>query len=99
MADRPSLWNSLLSAEVRFVTGRKYRHRVIEAGGGEPLLLVHGVGSSAEVFARNVMPLAQRFHVYAIDALYHGYGSALPATSCLRGKLRSEGSHRLMIAD
>jgi 2-hydroxy-6-oxonona-2,4-dienedioate hydrolase/2-hydroxy-6-oxo-6-(2'-carboxyphenyl)-hexa-2,4-dienoate hydrolase len=36
------------------------------------------VGSSAELFARNVMPLAQHFHVYAIDALYHGYSSLEP---------------------
>jgi pimeloyl-ACP methyl ester carboxylesterase len=67
-----------LGAQVRFVSGRRYRHRVIEAGAGEPLILIHGVGSSAEVFARNVMPLAQRFHLYAIDALYHGYSSLLP---------------------
>jgi pimeloyl-ACP methyl ester carboxylesterase len=78
MTDRPSLWNALLGAQVRFVSGARYRHRVIEAGSGEPLILVHGVGSSAEVFARNVIPLARDFHVYAIDALYHGYSSLEP---------------------
>jgi 2-hydroxy-6-oxonona-2,4-dienedioate hydrolase/2-hydroxy-6-oxo-6-(2'-carboxyphenyl)-hexa-2,4-dienoate hydrolase len=51
---------------------------VIEAGSGDPLILIHGVGSSAELFARNVMPLSQHFHVYAIDALYHGYSALLP---------------------
>jgi 2-hydroxy-6-oxonona-2,4-dienedioate hydrolase/2-hydroxy-6-oxo-6-(2'-carboxyphenyl)-hexa-2,4-dienoate hydrolase len=81
MSDQPSLWNSLLGAEVRFVHGARYRHRVIEAGSGEPLILVHGVGSSAEVFARNIPPLAQDFHVYAIDALYHGYSSLEPYDS------------------
>ena len=78
MANRPSLWNALLGAAVHLVRGRRYRHRVIEAGSGEPLILVHGVGSSAEVFARNVMPLAERFHVYAVDALYHGHSSLEP---------------------
>ncbi len=78
MTDRPSLWNSLLGAQVRFIAGAKYRHRVIEAGSGEPLILVHGVGGSAELFARNVLPLARDFHVYAVDALYHGYSSLEP---------------------
>lgn len=77
-AERPSLWLSLMGAQVRVVTGRQYRHRLIEAGDGDPLVLIHGVGSSAEVFARNVAPLARHFHVYAIDALYHGYSSLEP---------------------
>jgi pimeloyl-ACP methyl ester carboxylesterase len=76
--DRPSIWNGLLSAQVRFVTGKRFRHRVIEAGSGDALILIHGVGSSAELFARNVVPLSEHFHVYAIDALYHGYSSLLP---------------------
>src|SRR5688572_8320189 len=75
---RPSLWNALLGAQVRQVQGALYTHRVIEAGAGDPLILVHGVGSSAELFAYNVMPLAQHFHVYAVDALYHGYSSLEP---------------------
>ena len=78
MNSSASLWNLLLGAHLRFVTGRRYRHRVIEAGTGEALILIHGVGSSAELFARNIMTLAQRFRVYAIDALYHGYSSLLP---------------------
>lgn len=77
-AARPSIWSALLGAQVRLVTGARYTHRVIEAGNGDPLILVHGLGSSAELFAYNVMPLAQHFHVYAIDALYHGYSSLEP---------------------
>lgn len=76
--EQPSLWVSLLGATVRIVSGVQYRTRVIEAGSGDPLILIHGVGSSAEVFARNVMRLADDFHVYAIDALYHGYSSLDP---------------------
>lgn len=75
---RPSLWRALLGSQVRIVRGARYQHRVIEAGSGDPLILVHGVGSSAELFAHNVRPLAEHFHVYAIDALYHGYSSLEP---------------------
>jgi 2-hydroxy-6-oxonona-2,4-dienedioate hydrolase/2-hydroxy-6-oxo-6-(2'-carboxyphenyl)-hexa-2,4-dienoate hydrolase len=60
------------------VAGKRFRHRVIEAGTGDPLILIHGVGSSAELFARNVIPLSRHFHVYALDALYHGYSSLVP---------------------
>jgi len=73
-----SIWVALLGAQVHVVRGTRYKHRVIEAGSGDPLILVHGVGSSAELFAHNVMPLAQHFHVFAIDALYHGYSSLEP---------------------
>ena len=67
-----------MGATVRVVSGARYRTRVIEAGSGDPLILIHGVGSSAELFARNTMRLANDFHVYAIDALYHGYSSLEP---------------------
>ena len=67
-----------MGATVRVVSGARYRTRVIEAGSGDPLILIHGVGSSAELFARNIMRLANDFHVYAIDALYHGYSSLEP---------------------
>ena len=67
-----------MGATVRVVSGARYRTRVIEAGSGDPLILIHGVGSSAELFARNIIRLANDFHVYAIDALYHGYSSLEP---------------------
>ena len=76
--ERSSLWVGLMGATVRVVSGARYRTRVIEAGSGDPLILIHGVGSSAELFARNIMRLANDFHVYAIDALYHGYSSLEP---------------------
>ena len=86
----PSLWVSLLEATVRVVSGARYRTRVIEAGSGDPLILVHGVGSSAELFARNIMRLANDFHVYAIDALYHGYSSLEPYDSEHRVERQAE---------
>ncbi len=85
-----SLWLDLLGATVRIVSGARYRTRVIEAGSGDPLILIHGVGSSAELFARNVMRLANDFHVYAIDALYHGYSSLEPYDSEHRVERQAE---------
>jgi pimeloyl-ACP methyl ester carboxylesterase len=45
-----------------------YRLRYLEAGSGEPLVLVHGLGShAAQDWGRLVAPLGRRFHVYAPD--------------------------------
>ncbi len=70
----------LLGTQTRFVQGARWRHRVIECGdSGEPLLLIHGIGGHAETFARNMHNLANNgFHVYAIDALHHGFTDKEP---------------------
>jgi 2-hydroxy-6-oxonona-2,4-dienedioate hydrolase/2-hydroxy-6-oxo-6-(2'-carboxyphenyl)-hexa-2,4-dienoate hydrolase len=65
----------LLGTETRIVKGEHSSHRVIEVGEGDPLFLIHGVGGHAETYARNLHNLAKHFHVYAIDALYHGFSS------------------------
>ncbi len=62
------------SARVTEVSGIPVRY--YEAGEGEPLILLHGgrrsVFNSANMWARNISGLAERFHVYAVDRL--GYG-------------------------
>lgn len=70
----------LLGTQTRLVHGKRFTHRVIECGtSGEPLILIHGIGGHAETYARNMHNLAANgFHVYAIDALYHGYSSKEP---------------------
>lgn len=69
----------LLGTQTRIVQGKKYYHRVIECGtSGEPLILIHGIGGHAETYARNLHNLAKHFHVYAIDALYHGFSQKDP---------------------
>jgi pimeloyl-ACP methyl ester carboxylesterase len=49
------------------------RTRYLHDGEGEALLLIHGFGFSADVWARVLDPLAQRFRVVAPDILGHGF--------------------------
>ncbi len=76
----PPVSAELLGTQTRIVQGKQFRHRVIECGdSGEPLILIHGIGGHAETYARNLHNLAANgFHVYAIDALYHGFSTHLP---------------------
>jgi 2-hydroxy-6-oxonona-2,4-dienedioate hydrolase len=67
-----SYWLDLLGAEVRFLEGRYNKTRVITAGTGEPLLLLHGTGGHAENYVKNIIPLSRHFRVHAIDFLWHG---------------------------
>lgn len=64
-------WIELLHTQVRQIEG-KYRTRVIEAGSGPALILLHGTGGHAENYALNIAQLAQHFHVIALDFLWHG---------------------------
>ena len=43
------------------------RTRSIEAGMGETVIMLHGIGGDAEAFARNVVPLGQHFNARSID--------------------------------
>lgn len=86
LAEWRSVAVELLGCQTRIVRGERWHHRVIECGAGEPLLLLHGWGGHAETYARNMRNLGRYFHVYAIDALYHGYSSSPPFTD-------NEGRH------
>jgi 2-hydroxy-6-oxonona-2,4-dienedioate hydrolase len=66
-----SYWVELLGAQVKFV-GSRYRTRIIEAGSGEPLLLLHGTGGHAENYIRNIKPFSRHFRTIAMDFLWHG---------------------------
>ena len=72
-----SIWVDLMGAQVRYL-GRRHRTRVIEAGDGPALVLIHGVGGHAEAWSRNVAALARHFRVLAIDLLWHGYSAKPP---------------------
>ena len=72
-----SIWVELMGSQVRYL-GSRYRTRVLEAGDGPPLVLLHGVGGHAEAWARNVARLGRHFRVLAIDLLWHGYSAKPP---------------------
>ncbi len=46
--------------------------RYLAAGSGFPVVLVHGLGSSAASWRSNIGPLSERFHVYAVELPGHG---------------------------
>lgn len=70
-ASEKPYWIELIDCQVRQIRG-KYRTRIIEAGSGPALLLLHGTGGHAENYARNIAALARDFHVIAMDFLWHG---------------------------
>lgn len=72
-----TIWLDLVGAQTHYV-GSKFRTRVIEAGSGEPLLLLHGVGGHAEAYCRNVIPLSRGCRPMAIDLAWHGLSSKPP---------------------
>jgi len=65
---------------VRDVTARKVRMRVIEAGAGRPLLLIHGFLVSHLEYDRIIEPLAQHFRVIAVDLPGFGESEKPPPT-------------------
>ncbi len=79
MSGDPTWQQFLEEAQVRHVTIGEHRLRVIEAGTGEPVLLVHGFADSAYTWHRNLRALLEAgFRVIAYD--HPGLGeSALPA--------------------
>ena len=76
--ETPTLFNSPDKFESKFVTADGYRTHYVEAGKDNPesLLLVHGggidIGMDLYRWYPVVLPLAEKFHVYAIDELGHG---------------------------
>jgi pimeloyl-ACP methyl ester carboxylesterase len=72
----------LFGTETRY-RGTKYRTRTIEAGSGEPLILIHGVGGHAEAYAKNVKRLGEHYHAIAMDLLWHGLSEKVPFTTAM----------------
>ena len=66
----------LLGCECKFIQTDKYRTRVIEAGQGEPFILMHGGGGHAETYSRNMHRLGAHYRAMAIDFIWHGMSSA-----------------------
>ena len=72
-----TIWLDLLGAKTHYL-GNEFRTRVIEAGEGPPLVLIHGVGGHAEAYAKNVLRLGERYRAMAIDLVWHGLSSKPP---------------------
>jgi 2-hydroxy-6-oxonona-2,4-dienedioate hydrolase len=70
-----AIWPQLMRTAFcqRFVEVAGVRTRVVEAGDGPPLILLHGTGGHAEAYARNIATLSRRFRVIAYDMLGHGF--------------------------
>ena len=82
--DHVSIWGELadvdhelrhVAVEVSGVGG--VRTRVLRAGAGPDLVLLHGTGGHLEAYARDIAGLARSFRVTAYDMVGHGW-SALP---------------------
>lgn len=79
-ANQLTMWTELMGMEFRqtYYDAGGVRTRVLEAGSGEPLVLMHGGGGHAETYIHNIPELAKHFHVYAIDILAHGFTEQPP---------------------
>jgi pimeloyl-ACP methyl ester carboxylesterase len=93
-----SFWIETLGASVRYYDAGGIRTRVIEAGDGEPVIMMHGLSGHAESFIRNVKPLAEAgYHTYAVDAIGHGFTDK-PADVVYHSPLYERHLHDLMDA-
>jgi 2-hydroxy-6-oxonona-2,4-dienedioate hydrolase len=74
-----SIWGELADTdhELRHVTVGGVRTRVLRAGSGPDLVLLHGTGGHLEAYARDIAGLAADFRVTAYDMVGHGW-SDLP---------------------
>jgi 2-hydroxy-6-oxonona-2,4-dienedioate hydrolase len=61
---------------VAYADAAGIRTRFLEAGTGEALFLVHGIGASADSFVQNVRGLGSRLRVVAPDLVGHGFSAA-----------------------
>jgi 2-hydroxy-6-oxonona-2,4-dienedioate hydrolase len=74
-----SIWGELANVdhELRHVDVAGVRTRVLQAGSGPDLVLLHGTGGHMEAYARDIAGLAADFRVTAYDMVGHGW-SDLP---------------------
>ncbi|MBT9281367.1 alpha/beta hydrolase [Hydrogenibacillus sp. N12] len=69
-----SIWFELVGVPLQqyYVDVQGIRTRVLEAGEGEALILIHGTGGHLEAYARNIRGLAEHFRVITYDMVGHG---------------------------
>ena len=74
-----SIWSELADVDHRLfhVDVDGVRTRVLQAGDGPDLVLLHGTGGHLEAYARDIAGLARDFRVTCYDMVGHGW-SDLP---------------------
>jgi 2-hydroxy-6-oxonona-2,4-dienedioate hydrolase len=79
LPDHISIWGELADVDhqLRHITVDGVRTRVLQAGSGPELILLHGTGGHLEAYSRDIAGLAEDFHVTAYDMVGHGW-SDLP---------------------
>ncbi len=66
-----SYWVDLLECEIGTIY-TPHRTRVLQAGHGRPLLLLHGSGGHLENWVRNIPVFAKHYRVISFDFRWHG---------------------------
>lgn len=69
-----SIWIDMVGTEIRYVQTPSYgRIRIAEAGpkGAPVILFQHGIGGHLEAYCKNLVALADQFHVIAFDYVGH----------------------------
>jgi 2-hydroxy-6-oxonona-2,4-dienedioate hydrolase len=74
-ANTRTMWSDLATSsfEVTFPVVGGVRTRVLTAGSGAALLLLHGTGGHLETYQKNVTELSRHFQVIVPDMIGHGY--------------------------
>lgn len=70
-----SLWLDFFGTEIRYVQTPTFgRIRIAESGRehAETIIFQHGMNGHLEAYAKNLLPLAEQFHVIAFDYVGHG---------------------------
>jgi pimeloyl-ACP methyl ester carboxylesterase len=62
------------AVQTRDVTVLGFKLHYLEAGGGRPVILLHGLGGDGSRWRPNIEPLAKDFHVFALDQI--GFGQS-----------------------
>jgi 2-hydroxy-6-oxonona-2,4-dienedioate hydrolase len=70
-----TLWTDLtgVAYSIDFIDAAGVPTRVLRAGQGEDVVMLHGTSGHLEAFIRNVPAFAARYRVHAIDMLGHGW--------------------------
>ncbi|WP_405164575.1 alpha/beta fold hydrolase [Nocardia sp. NBC_01499] len=79
LSEHIGIWGELSTTahELRFVDVAGVRTRVLRAGAGPDLILLHGTAGHLEAYARDIAGLAKDFRVTVYDMVGHGW-SDLP---------------------